>query len=350
MKWMQKAAAAVAAVSVMFSLSACQSGLNWAARIDKDTSVPIGLYIYEQAVAYRSGVQDGTLTTSEKLDGQTVTVSGSDIKATEYLDNEARDAVMSHVGACLMAREYKVSLTDEELQTAAESAKSAYETDKAVFEKVGVAQSSVEEYYKSLSLKNNLFKAKYGKDGSDPVTEEELMTYIRANYATISFIQQYFYKDDGTAMSDKEKEALKKEYEKIQAQAEKGKLDFQKKCDEFNKNATSYKGGYKESTSRFDTESEEGRKILALKEGKFTLLVTDSAIALIQKNKLKTSDLKLDTQWDSLLLECKYDAFLDELKEKCKNAKNVQLNEAAFEKFGSATRDFSELSIPSSYY
>ncbi len=340
----------MAAAAVALSLASCGSNLSWAAKIGKDTTVPIGLYIYSQASTYRSAVQNGLLTSSEELSEQTVTVSDSDTQATEYLDKQAKKAIKSYVGACLMAEDYDIKLTDEELSSAAESAKSVYETDKEVLEQNGIAQSSVEEYYKDLTLKNNLFTAKYGKDGTNPITNDELKQYLKENYATINFIQQYFYTEDGAAMSDEEKEAVKKEYKDIQTKAEKGKIDFIKKCEEFNENATSYKGGYSNSTSRFDTESEDGQKIMALKNGQFTLLVTDSAIALVQKAKLDTSSLMSDSNRDSLLVEYKYDDFVKELQTLAEKAENVQFNDKAFEKFGSSTRDFNELSIPSSYY
>lgn len=350
MKLLQRAATVVAASAVALSLASCGSNLSWAAKIDKDTTVPIGLYIYSQASVYRNAVQNGLLTSAEKLSDQTITVSDSDSKANEYIDKEAQKAVKSYVGACLMAKEYDIVLTEDEVASAVESAQSAYETDKEVLEQNGVAQSSVEEYYKALARKTNLFTAKYGKDGTDPITNDELKQYIQKNYATINFIQQYFYTEDGTAMSDKEKEALTKEYKDIQSKAEKGKLDFAKKCEEFNKNATSYKGGYTNSTSRFDTESEDGQKILALKNSQFTLLVTDSAIALVQKAKLDTSSLLDDSSRDSLLIEYKYEDFIKELQDYAEKDKSVTFNDKAFEKFGSSSRDFSELSIPTSYY
>lgn len=350
MKLIKRAATVVAAASVALSLASCGSNLSWAAKIGKDTTVPIGLYIYSQASVYRSTVQNGLLTSSEKLSEQTVTVSDTDSKATEYLDKEAKGNVKSYVGARLMAKEYNIELTDEEISSAAESAQSTYETDKAVYEQNGIAQSSVEEYYKDLTLKNNLFNAKYGTDGTNPITDDELKQYLKKNYATINFIQQYFYTDDGTAMTDKEKEAVTKEYKSIQSKAEKDKLDFEKKCEEFNKNATSYKGGYTNSTSRFDTENEDGQKIMALKTGQFTLLVTDSAIALVQKAKLDTDSLMQENNRESLMIEYKYEDFIKELQGYAENDKSVVFNDKAFEKFGSSTRDFSELSIPNSYY
>ena len=350
MKLIKRVATVISAAAVTLSLASCGSNLSWAAKIGKDTIVPIGLYIYGQATVYRESVQSGLLTSSQKLSEQTVTVSDSDSKATEYVDKEAKSKVKSYVGACLMAKDYKIELTDEEISEAVENAKSAYETDKDVLEKNGVAQSSVEEYYKDLTLKSNLFTAKYGRDGTDPITDDELKQYLRENYATINFIQQYFYTEDGSAMSDKEIEAVKKEYKDIQSKAEKGKLDFAKKCEEFNKNATSYKGGYTDSTSRFDTESEDGKKIMALKNGQFTLLVTDSAIALVQKVKLNTGELITGDSRESLLVEYKYEDFIKELQSYAEKEKNVTFNDKAFEKFGSSSRDFSELSIPTSYY
>lgn len=339
----------MAAASLVVSLSSCGSSLSWAAKIDNDVSVPIGLYIYSQAANYRNAAQNALLSTSTDLKEQTVEVSGTDTKATDYLDKEAKKTVKSYVGAYLMAKELGQELTEEELESAASNAKSTYETDKDVYEQNGIAQSSVEVYYQDITLKGKLFEAKYGADGTNPVSDDELKEYVKANYATINFIQQYFYNDDGSYMTADEIAKLKKEYEKIQSQAEAGKIKFTDKCKEFSDNATNYKGGYTDSTSRFDPDLEDGAKILNLKTGEFTLIVTDSAIALIQKAKLDTKSLLSESSRPSLVLEYKYDDFIKELVAQAEKSDKVEFNDKAFEKFGSATRDFSELSV-SSYY
>ncbi|MGN0474594.1 MAG: hypothetical protein ACI4IJ_05850 [Acutalibacteraceae bacterium] len=347
MKFIKKAAAAIVAASLAFSLCSC-SDLSWAAKIDDDTTIPIGMYIYSMASAYRTAVSNYQLNSYTELSEQTIEVSGSDKSAVEYLDNEAKKTIKSYVGAILLAKDMNIEFTDEDLKTAASYAENYYETDKATFEKVGVAKSSVEEYYKSTSLKSKLFEAKYGEKGTEAVADKDLKTYFKENYASINFIQQYFYNEDGTAMSEDQKDALKKEYKSIQSKAEKGKIKFTDVCKEYAKNATNYKGGYTDSLSRFDTESEDGQKILSLQTGKFTLLVTDSAIALIQKATLDKDGSKFKENRSNLLYEYKYDDFVSELIDLGENAKNVKYNESAFEKFSSATRDFSELSISNS--
>ncbi len=345
MKLIKKAAAAVAAASMVFSLSACGSNLSWAAKIGDDVTVPIGLYIYSQAENYRSCVQGSVLSSYTELSEQTVNVSGSDVSATKYLDDEASKSVKSYVGTILMAQEMGVKLSDEDIKNASENAAQAYQQDEEVLTQNGVAQTSVEEYYKNVTLKSNLFQAKYGKEGTEPVSDDELKEYFKTNYATINFMQQYFYNEDGSAMDDKEIEAVKKEYESVKSQAEKGKLNFTKKCEEVAENATNYKNAYTDSTSRFDNTLEDGQKILALKEGEFTLIVTDSAIALIQKAELDKDGKKFEEYRDALLIESKYDSFIDELVKYAQNSDKVEFNDKAFEKFSCSTRDFSELSV-----
>lgn len=349
MKFIKKASAAVIAISLTLSLCAC-SDLSWAAKIDNDTTVPIGLYIYSMAEDYRNAVQNYQLTTYQTLDEQTVTVSDTDKSAVEYLDNEGVKLIKSYVGAYQMAKDLGIELTDEEIETAVSNAASKYDTDKDVFEQNGIAQSSVEEYYKDLTRKSNIFQAKYGQEGTDPITDEELKDYFNTNYASINFIQQYFYNDDGTAMTDEEIEALTQQYKDIQSQAEKGKISFTDKCKEFSENATNYKSGYTDSVSRFDLEDENGIKILELKKGEFTLLITDSAIALVQKATLDSDGSRFEQYRDSLLIEYKYNDFLKELISYAESLENVQFNDKAFEKFSSSTRDFSEISTSSTSY
>lgn len=349
MKFIKKAAAVVASASMVFSLSACGSNLSWAAKIDDDTTVPIGLYIYSQSENYRNCVQNSLLNSYTDLSEQTVAVSGSDVDAFKYLDDEAVKSVKSYVGAVLMAEDMGVKLSEDDITNASENAAQAYEQEEDVLTKNGVAQTSVEEYYKSVTLKSNVFNAKYGEKGTDPISDDQLKKYFKENYATINFMQQYFYNDDGSEMSDKEIEAVKKEYESIKSKAEKGKLDFVKKCKEVAENATSYKSAYTDSTSRFDNTLDDGKKILALKEGEFTLIVTDSAIALIQKVKLDKDGKSFDQYHETLLLEYKYDDFVDELIKYAESSDKVEFNDKAFEKFSSSTRDFSELSVGSYY-
>ena len=150
-------------------------------------------------------------------------------------------------------------------------------------------------------------------------------------------------------MSDTEKTKIKKQYEKIKKQAEDGKLKFTDKCKQFEDNATSYKSGSTKYTSAWDTSDEDGKKIMDLKVGELTFLETDSAIVLIQKQKIDYEDAGLKTSRNTILIQYKYDDFIKELIAKAESDKSVSFNDAAFDKFGSATRDFSNLSIPNNY-
>ena len=339
----------IAAASLALSLSACGTDVSWAARIGKDTTIPIGMYIYTQATTFRDAAQNGLLTTSSELSKQTVKVSDSDKDAVDYLDEQALKAIKSYTGACLLAKEMNIALTDDEISFAEKEAKEQYDTDKEVYEKNGVAQSSIVEYFKNITLQNKLFEATYGKNGTNPVSDKELKQYIRDNYATISYIQQYYYNEDGTMMSSADKAKVKKQYQKIKSQVESGKIKFADKCKEFEDKATNYKSGSTKYTSIWDAESEDGKKILDLKEGELTFLETDSAIVLLQKNKIDYNDAGFKDVRQSILIRYKFNEFTKNLVAKAEGDKNVSFNDAAFEKFGSATRDFSNLSVPSGY-
>lgn len=349
MKLIKKAAAAVVAASLALSLSACGTDVSWAAKIGNDVSVPIGMYIYTQAENFRTYAQNGLLTTSSKLEEQTLKVSDSDKKATEYLDSEAVKTVKAYTGAQMLAKEMKIELTEDEIASVESSAKEKYDTDKEVFEKNGIAKSSVVEYYKNLALQNDIFDAIYGEEGTNPISDKELKKYIKDNYATISYIQQYYYKDDGTMMSADERAKVKKQYEKIKSQAESGKIKFADKCKDFEKNATNYKSGSTKYTTTWDKTSEDGKKIMELKEGELTFLETDSAIVLLQRQKIDYEDAGIKTYRKTILISYKFDEFTKDLVKKAESDKSVSFNQTAFDKFGSATRDFSNLSIPTNY-
>jgi len=350
MKIIKKAAAVAAAASLTLSLSACGTDISWAAKIGDDTTVPIGMYIYSQAANYRSYVQNGALTTGEALSEQKLNVSDSDVSATEHLDKQGIRVIKSCVGAKIKAKELKISLTDDEISSIENDSQTTYETDKDVYEKNGIAQSSLVEYKKDIALKSKLFKAIYGEDGTNPISDKELKQYILDNFATINYIQQYYYNDDGSEMTDTQKAKTKKQYEKIKSQVESGKIKFTDKCKEFEDNATSYKNGGTKYTTMWGTSSDDGKKIMDLKVGELTFLETSSAIVLVQKVKIDYDGAGFKSSRDSLLLQYKYEEFIDELISAAENDKSVKFNQAAFEKFGSASRDFSSLSIPSNNY
>ena len=150
-------------------------------------------------------------------------------------------------------------------------------------------------------------------------------------------------------MSSADKAKVKKQYQKIKSQVESGKIKFADKCKEFEDKATNYKSGSTKYTSIWDAESEDGKKILDLKEGELTFLETDSAIVLLQKNKIDYNDAGFKDARQSILIRYKFNEFTKNLVAKAEGDKNVSFNDAAFEKFGSATRDFSNLSVPSGY-
>ena len=347
MKWVKRATAAVAAVMMAVSLSACESNLSWAAKIGEDTTLPVGLYIYSQAAAYRNGGQSGVIDVYSELKDQTVTVSGSDMAATAYLDREAQKTVKSAVGTMLKAEEMGISLDEDKLNSAMQSAAEEYEANEEMLTKNGVAQTSVEEYYKDLARKNDVFQAIYGEDGTNPVSDDTLKKFMEENYATFHFMQQYLYTEDGSPMTAQEIANVKKKYEKIRSNAEKGKLDFKKKCDEESKNNTGYVGAYTDITQRFDPTDEQGKAVLSLKTGEFYLMETDSTIALIQKAKLDKNGKNFEQSRDTLLLESTYDAFIDEMVKYAEKSDKVTFNDKAFEKFASSTRDFSGLNMAS---
>lgn len=351
MKWIKKAAAMAAAAAMALSLSACENNLSWAAKIGDDTTVPVGLYIYQQVSHYRVGMQNGTLDSYTELSEQTVEVSGSDVAALDYLTDEAKKSLKSTVGVMLMSEEMNLSLTEEEVNSAVQSAADDYDQNEEALTKNGVAKTSVEEYYKDITRKNNLFQALYGKNGTKPVSDDELKAFYKANYATLNFMQQYFYKEDGSMMTDDEIAAVKKEYKSIRSKVQKGKLDFVKACEEASKDNSGYKGAYTDITQRFDAADEQGEKILSLKVGEFYLFETDTSIALIQKAKLNMDSKKFEEARSTLLIEAKYDAFVDEMIKYAENSDKVKFNDKAFDKFAASTRDFSELTVSTgSYY
>ena len=194
-----------------------------------------------------------------------------------------------------------------------------------------------------------LFNAIYGKEGTKAVSDKELKQYIKDNYATVSYIIQYYYNSDSSPMTDAQKAKVKKQLEKIKKQAESGKLKFVDKCKEYSKDSSTYIKGIEKTSMYCDPSNENGKKIIELNVGELTFIENDDSIILLQRQKTDYDDAGLKSDRDSILEGYKYEDFIKELIAKAENDKSVSFNQAAFDKFGSSTRDFSNLSIPSNY-
>ena len=111
----------------------------------------------------------------------------------DYVKSEAKKLIRQYVATQTLAKEYKVTLSDDD--TAGLNAYVNYLWDTygygVMYEENGVGRASYTEYIRNSGyLRGNLFEAIYGKEGKTPVKEEDLKKYMTDNYCIANILTE----------------------------------------------------------------------------------------------------------------------------------------------------------------
>lgn len=187
------------------ALSGC--GNAYALKTD-NAEISSGVYRYCLFSAYQNAtysVEDYTQPIlSQKINGT---------PAEEWI----RETALTYLKPILVVedkmKELKLSLPDETRYNAKEAAATDWKNYKDMFESYGITQDDYQYVMYDYSAKySTVFEAIYGEGGEKEVSREDMEKYFKENYADVDYIVASTTKDDGTAMSDDEIEAVKKEF------------------------------------------------------------------------------------------------------------------------------------------
>lgn len=192
MKYLMKIMAML--VSTAFLLSACSSGdTSWAFKSGQ-TQISPGLYILYQMTSFgeaeakiAEGIQDYAGMKSSELLKQTV----EDKPASDWIKDRATELVKEHIAVQEKFTSLGLLLSDRELASVERSLGSAQSESAGFYEKNGVSESTLREYYTGYARKSRLFTALYGEGGELAPAGDELKSYISENYAMIDALLMY---------------------------------------------------------------------------------------------------------------------------------------------------------------
>lgn len=341
MKLAKRFAAMIVAVLMMFSLTSC-SDTSYIAKDAEGNTVPVGAYIYYQYYAYKMMVTYGQLSSSEDLKGQVI----GETDAIEYLQNMGVENVKYLLELEKRFAEAGFEISDSEKSSIENEennmAGAQYAEEKAWYTKNGVSKDSVVRASLDAGMagimEEKLFYAKYGADGTDPITDDEIQKYYDENYLYISFISEPIADIEAqgstaTSVDEEIQAEVKARYEDLITKFKSGELDFDEYVTEHTEKGENYVGMSNQSYEK--NESSEMLKIADEMEVGDVKYVEDNLRAyLIKKIDPKTSKyLENEDNTNSIRMDLKMSDFQNEILEAAKANTAYTINEAAMKKY-----------------
>ena len=339
MKLFQKLAAAVLVLALAAGTAACSgSDKTWAAKNDALT-VPIGAYIYYEYLAYQDASSQVADASKPVLE-QTV----EDKKADEWIREKALDYTKLLFVVDAKMKELGLTLTGDEETQAKSNASSQWTQYGSTLEGYGISKDSFSLATAQFSAKSSkVFDAIYGKNGTNPVSDDDLKSYFEKSYTDFTYLIVPMY-DTATyaALDEKTAADYKKTLDGYAEQLNKGEKTFAE-IEEAAKTKLSLDSaptqnvttvlddasGYPETLKKLIAGMKAGEaKTLDVTEANAYLLVVRHDIA--QKTE---SQLSSDSGREAVLNKLKGQEFSDMMEEEAKKLTGLTLNQNAIDSF-----------------
>lgn len=334
-KVLKRAAAAVMALVIMVSATACSGDKSWSAKKD-NTTLPIGFYIFDLYMAYSqasSKVPDSTKPIlNQKIDNKDASTWIKDTAMTEMKTYFVVEQKMKELG---------ISLTSDETKSAESEASSAWSNYGTTLQGYGISQKSFSMAYSEFSTKKQkLFKALYGKGGKSEVSDTDLKSYFEKSYTDFNYFYAPLYTQDATtgsstALGDDKVKAIKKELDNYVAQINSGKMTIQQAAEAYKKSSKATEDPLQSATTILATGSNASdfEKLLASATvGQAKAGTVQNCYVVYIKNditKKTSSQISASDKRESILEQMKYTEFTDMLKSEAAKISGVSINDAA---------------------
>lgn len=248
MKTMKKLLCAVLAAVLLFTLAACGSTPKVAITVEgKDYET--GEYLAYLLDAFQQAYYNSGLYyyAQNNIDiwSQEYTYNEEKVKLDEYLMRLTVDSVIRQKALENKIAEAGIDYNEEVTKTAQEMIDAA---DEEMLLSYGISK----EHYAAMCMayyrnEMTLFLSRYDKDGSDPVSEEDIRNYFDENYLSYKLISIPMVDDDKKDFSEEEQAETKKTLQTY--------LDMYNKNKDFNKVIAQYK---------YDIDTTKDKKLATL--------------------------------------------------------------------------------------
>ena len=334
MKQMKKYLTLLLAAAMLVTMTACGSVGKWIMKTD-DLEVPVGVYTmyesvyYQYAKYYVSDSSKSPLKQDIKKDENT-TVTGA-----QWIQENATDTVRKMVAVARECARLNLTLTDNDQKAIKENVESAWDSNSATYEKVGVSKASLTFIYENNTYNEKLFNYLYGEKGTDPVTDADVKAYFEKTYTDLDYFTVSLLDSNSKKLSDEEKAKIKTELDALAGEINSGAKTFEQAVTAYNKAHSNANVTGKSNTVIVGNTFSEAiaTEITDCTEGKAIVASTDYYMYFISKNRIAdASEEYLKTNLDSLRHEMKDTDFSDYVQ-KVLEGLSISVNSAAVNKY-----------------
>lgn len=193
MKYLKKFTAAL--LAAMLLLSACSGGdTSWAFRSGQAQISP-GLYILYEITAFSESEEKIAENLKENFvemnPAELLKQTVEDKLASDWIRERATELAREHITVYDKFTELGLMLNDAELASIESSVGSVKASGSDFYEKNGVSEVTLREYYTNYVRMSRVFLTLYGEGGELAVSEDELKKYFAENYAKIDVLLMY---------------------------------------------------------------------------------------------------------------------------------------------------------------
>jgi hypothetical protein len=336
-KTIKRLAAALFVAVMILSFASCKETSYAATYAGEEISS--GIYSCFVLDAYSDAQSNGYIKGGESLKDMTIDALDG-MKVTEYIENLAKENTQRYIAVLAKFNDVGFKLEGEEYQQNVELAKQNYAAKKDVFSANGIGEDSFVKVLADHSTRvSMLFNAKYGEEGTDPVSDEELITYLEENFAKVNFIYFIAVDPDSQEGADlpsdhKDIKNIEIEFKDIKSRVDKKKLDFAKFCETYGEQDPTYRTGGQIGQIIQKSETDEiSKAIFSTKVGKTNYFSDGNQYMLIQRIAIDDKEHSfMKSQRAGLVSLLNRDDFLNELLEYGKSL-DIVMNEDAFSQF-----------------
>ncbi|WP_283609140.1 hypothetical protein [Faecalispora anaeroviscerum] len=339
MNFLKRLTASLLCVAMLTGMTACSGAdKTWAAKTNEKT-LPIGVYIYYEYLAYQnasSKIEDSSKPVLEQK------VENTD--ATEWIKKKALDYTKLLFVIDNKMKELKLSLTDAETKEIASTATSQWTQYSSTLEGYGISKESYSTATAEFNTKSaKVFNAIYGKNGTKAVSDADLKTFFEKNYTDFSYVMLPLYNPTTYAALDEKTEKDYKQFLEDQAAAlNKGSTTFDAVSTAAQKKLSLDYAPSQTVTTQLNEESGYPSDLISLLSGmktgeaKTITLSTVSAALLVVKNdvtKKTATQLSDESTRSQVLSGMKNKEFEDEMTKIAEESKDITVNQKAINSY-----------------
>lgn len=339
MNLLKRLTASVLCVCMLAATTACSGeDKTWAAKTEERT-VPIGVYIYYQYLAYQNAtlkVEDSAKPIlDQKIEEQ---------EASTWIKNQALDYTKLIFVMDTKMKELNLTLTEDEKTQIASTASTQWSQYSTLLEGYGISKESFTIATSEFGTKSQkVFQAIYGKEGAQAISDDELKKFFEEKYTDFSYVMMPLYDTATYAPLDEAKTAeYKTLMDNYAAQLNSGSITFAAVEEAVKTKLNLPTAPSQHVTAMLNDESGFPAELITMLSGMkteeaktMTLTAANAALLLVKHDITQKTATQIsgETTREEVLSSMKQQEFIDNMTKEAKALTTVTVNQKALDSY-----------------